>query len=63
MKLFYLLFIVVLIIFLDIPTRAQIIIAPGEEKVFTNDPATGGEGGDNGNFLFILDYDFDTGTK
>ncbi|MCW8810490.1 MAG: hypothetical protein OQK64_05975, partial [Ignavibacteriaceae bacterium] len=63
MKLSYSLFAAVLIILFSISARAQIILAPGDEKVFTNDPATGGEGGDNGNFLFILDYDFDTGTK
>ena len=63
MKISYLFFTAVLVILSNISINAQIILAPGEEETFTNYPATGGEGGDNGNFLFVLGHDFDTGTK
>jgi hypothetical protein len=63
MKLSFLLFICAFIFFSGIITRAQIILGPGGEKTFTNDPATGGEAGDNGNFLFLLDSDFNTSSK
>jgi len=43
--------------------HAQIIIVPGENKILTNNPATGGEAGDNGWANFNLDSDFNLSTK
>ena len=63
MKLRYLLFSSLVLILLSFPVKAQIILNPGESKVFTNYPATGGEAGDNGNFIFILNSAYDINAK
>lgn len=63
MKISYLLFTSVLILLAIVQSRAQIILAPGEEKTFTNQPATGGEDGDNGNVCYSYGHTYDINTK
>ena len=63
MKLSYLFLYVALIILLNISIRAQIILAPGEEKEFTDQSATAGDAGNNGNFLFTLNSAYDVNSK
>lgn len=63
MKISFLLFTVILIYSLTTNSEAQIILNPGDDKIFTNDPATGGETGNNGNGSFNLDGNYDLGTK
>ncbi len=63
MKLIFLLFTSLLVIFLGSSIHAQIVVAPGEEKLFTSMPATGGETGNNGNFTFNMDGSFELASK
>ena len=63
MKFIYLIFAATLTIYSGGLTQAQITLAPGEDRILTNDPATGGEAGNNGWANFNLDSDFDLGTK
>ena len=63
MKLFFLLFTSLLIFFSGISIYAQIVVAPGEEKLFTSLQATGGETGNNGNVSFNMDGSFDLASK
>ena len=63
MKLIFLLFTSLLVIFLGSSIHAQIVVAPGEEKLFTSMQATGGETGNNGNFTFNMDGSFELASK
>ena len=54
----------VLLFVLAVPSKAQIVLAPGGEKVFSSEPASGGESGDNGNFIqFDMNSEHDVGSK
>jgi len=63
MKISYLFFTAVLVILSDISINAQIILAPGEENTFTDQNASGGDAGNNGNILFTLNSAYDVNTK
>lgn len=63
MKLGYLLFTCLFIFFFGIIIRAQIILDPGDVRTFSNQSATGGEEGDNGNFTYNLNASFDVTNK
>jgi hypothetical protein len=64
MKIKILIFTAILFFSTAVLIKAQTILSPGGEKVFTNDPATGGESGDNGNFIqFNMNSEHDPGTK
>lgn len=63
MKLSYLLFICLFIFFLGIIIRAQITLDPGDVQTFSNQPATGGEEGDNGNICYSRGHSFNVNAK
>lgn len=63
MKLGYLLFTSLVIFFFGISIRAQITLDPGDAQTFSNQLATGGAEGDNGNVCYSSGHSFNLSTK